>query len=146
MVAEPRRHGRLGLVPARPFYYLETLGVRVTVRPRYLPEQSLPEGGRYVFAYLVRIENVGPQAVQLLSRRWLIHDSVGEDLEVAGEGVVGRQPTLRPGEVHEYNSFCILKSPRGHMEGHYRFVRADGSELVAGIPRFDLEAPALGWS
>lgn len=139
-------HGRLADVPARPFYYLETSGVRVTVRPRYLPEQSLPEGNRYVFAYFVRIENVGAKAVQLLSRRWLIHDSVGEDLEVTGDGVVGRQPTLLPGEVHEYNSFCILKSPRGHMEGHYRFARVDGTDLVAGIPRFDLEAPAPGWS
>lgn len=146
MVAAPDARRRLGFVSARPFYYLETLGVRVTVRPRYLPEQSLPEGSRYVFAYFVRIENVGAQPVQLLARRWLIHDSVGEDLEVTGDGVVGRQPTLLPGEVHEYNSFCILKSPRGHMEGHYRFTRADGSELLAGIPRFDLEAPALGWS
>ena len=133
-------------VPGRPFFYRETLGVRVTVRPRYLPDQSLPEAGRFVFAYFVRIENVGPQPVQLLSRRWLIHDSVGEELEVAGEGVVGRQPTIGPGEVHEYNSFCILKSPRGHMAGHYRFVRADGSGFDAAIPRFELEAPALGWS
>ncbi|HEY0969924.1 MAG TPA: Co2+/Mg2+ efflux protein ApaG [Gemmatimonadales bacterium] len=126
---------------ARQFYYRETLGVRVTVRPRYLPDQSLPEGGRYVFVYFVRIENVGAQQVQLLSRRWLIHDSMGEDLEVTGDGVVGRQPTLAPGEVHEYNSFCILKSSRGHMEGHYRFVRADGSDFEAMIPRFVLEAP-----
>ncbi len=126
---------------APPFYYRETLGVRVTVRPRYLPDQSLPEGGRFVFVYFVRIENVGPQQVQLLSRRWLIHDELGEDLEVAGDGVVGRQPTLAPGEVHEYNSFCILKSPRGHMEGHYRFTRADGSDFDAVIPRFDLVAP-----
>lgn len=125
---------------ARQFFYRETSGVRVTVRPRYLADQSLPEGGRFVFAYFVRIENVGAQQVQLLSRRWLIHDSVGEDLEVVGDGVIGRQPTLPPGAVHEYNSFCILKSPRGHMEGHYRFVRADGSDFDAAIPRFELEA------
>ncbi|HEX5581414.1 MAG TPA: Co2+/Mg2+ efflux protein ApaG [Gemmatimonadaceae bacterium] len=126
-------------MPGRPFYYRETLGVRVTVRPRYLPDQSLPDGGRFVFAYFVRIENVGPAQVQLLARRWLIHDSVGEELEVMGDGVIGRQPTLPPGAVHEYSSFCILKSPRGHMEGEYRFVRDDGSEFEAAIPRFELE-------
>ena len=125
---------------ARSFFYRESHGVRVTVRPRYLAEQSLPHAGRYVFAYAVRIENVGTQPVQLLSRRWLIHDDVGEDLEVSGEGVVGEQPSLAPGTVHEYGSFCVLKSPSGWMEGHYTFVRDDGSRFRALIPRFDLDA------
>ena len=128
-------------MPARHFFYSETLGVRVTVRPRYLAEQSMPHAGRFVFAYHVRIENVGPQPVQLLSRRWLIHDDLGEELEVAGEGVIGVQPVLGPGEVHEYESFCILKSPSGFMEGHYAFVADDGVGFRALIPRFTLEAP-----
>jgi ApaG protein len=122
------------------FFYRETHGVRVTVRPRFLADQSLPTAGRFVFAYLVRIENVGARAVQLLSRRWLIHDDVGEDLEVAGDGVVGEQPSLPPGTVHEYSSFCVLKSPSGYMEGHYTFVRDDGSRFRAQIPRFTLDA------
>lgn len=124
----------------RPFFYRETLGVRITVRPRFLPEQSLPAESRFVFAYFVRIENVGERAARLHARRWLIHDSVGEDLEVMGEGVVGQQPVIEPGGVHEYNSFCVLKSHRGHMEGQYQFVRADGSVFEAEIPRFELSA------
>ncbi len=123
-----------------PFFYRLTDGIRVTVRPAYVAEQSSPGQGQFVFAYFVRIENVGPQAAQLLSRRWLIHDSIGEDTEVVGDGVVGAQPLLPPGTAHEYHSFCILKSPAGYMEGEYRFVRADGSRFSAQIPRFTLEA------
>lgn len=117
-----------------------TDGIRVTVRPVYLPEQSVREQHQFVFAYFVRIENVGSQTVQLLSRRWRIHDSIGEDTEVAGEGVVGEQPLLVSGAVHEYQSFCVLKSASGHMEGEYRFVRADSTRFDAGIPRFTLAA------
>ena len=97
---------------ARSFFYRETEGIRVTVRPVYLRDHSEPSQSHYVFAYFVRIENVGTMAAQLLTRRWLIHDSVGDgvDTEVIGEGVVGEQPTIMPGAVHEYQSFCILKS------------------------------------
>lgn len=130
----------------RPFFYHEAQGIRVTVRPRYLREQSLPEVGRFVFAYAVRIENVGALDAQLLSRRWLIHDSIGEDLEVVGDGVIGQQPVLLPGGVHEYGSFCVLKSASGHMEGHYHFRRGDGSQFDAQIPRFTLVTePAGDW-
>jgi ApaG protein len=124
----------------RPFYYRETLGIRVTVRPTYLREQSRPWQRQFVFAYAVRIENVGQAAAQLLSRRWLIHDSQGDDSEVVGDGVVGEQPLLAPGQAHEYQSFCVLKSPRGHMEGEYVFVRDDGARFEAVIPRFELDA------
>lgn len=123
-----------------PFFYRMTDGIRVSVRPTYLPEQSIPEQQQFVFAYFVRIENVGAQAAQLLSRRWRIHDSCGEDTEVAGDGVVGEQPLLSPGGVHEYQSFCVLKSPNGHMEGEYRFLRADDTRFDAVIPRFTLAA------
>jgi ApaG protein len=123
-----------------PFFYKESFGIRITVRPVYLRDQSEPSAGHYVFAYFVRIENVGDQAAQLVSRRWLIHDSIGEDTEVKGEGVVGEQPVIGAGEVHEYQSFCILKSGEGFMEGHYNFIRSDGGTFEAGIPRFVLSA------
>ena len=129
---------------ARPFYYRETLGVRITVRPQFLPDQSRPAQRHYVFAYHVRIENVGEQPARLVSRRWLIHDAAGRDTEVQGEGVVGEQPLIAPGRVHEYQSFCVLQSGAGHMEGEYNFVRADGSEFSAAIPRFELDAEADG--
>jgi ApaG protein len=124
----------------RAFFYRETEGIRITVRPRYVPEQSRPSQRHFVFAYCVRIENVSQETAQLVSRRWLIHDSVGRDTEVEGEGVVGEQPVLAPGRVHEYQSFCVLQSGSGHMEGSYRFVRADGSAFEAQIPRFILDA------
>jgi ApaG protein len=124
-----------------PFYYKLTHEIRITVRPVYMPEHSRPQQGQYVFAYFVRIENVGRQAAQLISRRWRIHDSaVSAPMEVEGLGVVGEQPVIEPGRVHEYNSFCVLKSPRGYMEGEYHFVRADDTGFDAAIPRFVLSA------
>ena len=122
------------------FFYRISSNIRVTVRPEFLPDESQPEQQRFVFAYFVRIENVGAQAVQLLSRRWHIHDSGGEDTAVAGDGVVGEQPLLVPGGVHEYRSFCVLKSANGFMDGEYRFVRADSTRFACGIPRFTLAA------
>ncbi len=129
-------------MPAKSFYYRESEGIRVTVRPVYLRDHSEPSQSHYVFAYFVRIENVGKLAAQLLTRRWLIHDSVGDgvDTEVIGEGVVGEQPTIGPGAVHEYQSFCILKSGEGYMEGHYGFLTQNGDSFEAAIPRFTLSA------
>src|SRR5688572_10970032 len=117
----------------KPFYYQETNGIRITVRPRYLVDQSQPRRATYVFAYFVRIENTSRHTVQLMSRRWLISDSIGEEHEVAGDGVVGEQPVLEPGGVHEYHSFCILKSPSGTMEGSYRFESREISAFDAAI-------------
>lgn len=127
------------------FFYKETLGIRVSVRPLYLPDHSRPSRGEYVFAYFVRIENVSRRTVQLLSRRWHIHDSIGEDIEVAGDGVVGEQPFLGPNDVHEYQSFCVLKSPSGYMEGSYRFIGADDLLFEATIPRFVLSTDGAEW-
>ena len=90
----------------------------------------------------MRLENVGEVSAQLLTRRWTITDSMGEITEVEGEGVIGEQPVLHPGRVHEYRSSCVLKSPHGHMEGEYGFVRADGGRFAAIIPRFTLDAGA----
>ncbi len=126
------------------FYYRLTEGIRITVRPYFLANQSRPSLGHFVFAYAVRIENVGLDQVQLLSRLWKIHDSVGvgEDHEVRGDGVVGEQPILGSGMVHHYESYCILKSPSGYMEGHYEFARDNRTRFLAFIPRFDLDASA----
>jgi ApaG protein len=125
-----------------PFYYRLSNAIRVTVRPWYLASHSRPGLGHYVFGYHVRIENVGGAAVQLLTRHWLIRDSIGEEAELHGEGVVGEQPVLPPFAAHEYQSYCILKSPSGTMEGHYTFGRPDGTRIRAAIPRFDLDAGA----
>ena len=129
----------------RPFYYQETKGLRITVRPSFRPDQSMPSRGTYVFAYHVRIENVSSSIWQLLTRHWHIVDSAGEEHRVAGEGVVGEQPLLGVGDVYEYQSFCVLKSSSGHMEGHYHFVGKDGSTLDAQIPRFYLTTEVAEW-
>ncbi len=125
---------------ANGFFYRITNGIRITVRPLFLPEQSSAERRQFVFAYFIRIENTGEKTAQLLTRHWRIHDSAGEDSEVEGDGVIGQQPSITPGGVHEYQSFCVLKSRRGHMEGTYHFVREDGSAFDAEIPRFEMEA------
>jgi len=113
-----------------------TEGVRVTVTPYYLERQSDPAEPRYVFVYRIRIENVGDTPATLRWRHWYIHDAAAGDSEVQGEGVVGQQPTVRPGAVHEYESFCVLQGPEGHMEGYYVMERPDGSTFRAAIPRF----------
>lgn len=118
------------------FFYRITEGIRVTAQPFYVAEQSDPSEQRYVFVYHIRIENVGKEPAQLLWRHWHIHDPVGGDNEVEGEGVVGQKPLLEPGDVHEYQSFCVLRAPHGHMEGTYQFRRPDGSIFDAAIPRF----------
>ncbi len=123
-----------------PLYHQITNGVRISARPSWLREQSQPMLGQFVFAYRIRIENTGPLAARLLTRRWLIHDEGAADTVVEGEGVVGEQPHLSPGAVHEYSSFCVLRTPNGWMEGSYHFVRDDGSSFEAVIPRFTLSA------
>lgn len=119
-----------------PFYHRITEGIRITARPRYLPEQSNPGGGKFVFAYHIRIENVGSQPARLMTRRWLIHDEGAGDTVVEGDGVVGEQPRIAPGAAHEYSSFCVLTTPRGWMEGSYSFVHDDGTQREALVPRF----------
>ena len=117
-------------------FHRVTEGIRVTVTPFYLDRQSDPEEPRYVFAYRVRIENVGDTAATLRWRHWFIHDAAAGDSEVQGEGVIGEQPTVPPGAVHEYESFCVLQGQEGHMEGYYVMERPDGTTFRAAIPRF----------
>jgi ApaG protein len=119
-------------------YYRISEGIRVTAQPFYLDYESDPGEPRYVFAYRIRIENVGDAAAQLRWRHWYIHDPVAGDSEVEGEGVIGEQPLLAPGAVHEYQSFCVLRGPRGRMEGYYVFERPDGASFRAEIPAFEL--------
>jgi ApaG protein len=118
-----------------------TEGIRVTVNGTFRPDRSEPDRGRWMFTYTVRIANEGPTAAQLVSRHWIITDANGERQEVTGEGVVGHQPRLAPGEEFEYTSFCVLDTPHGSMRGNYRMVRTDGSSFEARIAPFPLVVP-----
>lgn len=128
---------------SRPFYYKETYGFRISVRPAYLAAESDTASGRFVFSYMVRIENCSTQCAQLQSRHWYITDSIGEQYTVVGDGVIGQQPRLCPGEVHEYRSFCVLKSRQGTMSGFYTFVNDAEVLFDTTIPLFELTASGL---
>jgi ApaG protein len=123
----------------RSLFHSVTSGIRVTARPYFAPEHSDISASRYVFVYRIRIENVGQHTAQLLWRHWYIHDDIAGDTEVDGAGVIGEQPILAPGDVHEYESFCVLQGASGHMEGYYLFRRSDGDEVRVTIPRFLLQ-------
>lgn len=120
-----------------------TQGITVRVSVSYLPEQSEPGKNRWFWAYHVRIENQGRQAVQLVSREWVISDGRGATHEVRGEGVVGEQPVIEPGGSFDYVSGCPLTTPTGAMEGRYFMVGANGASFPVEIPRFPLVAPAV---
>jgi len=122
-------------------YEQSTAGIRVRVEPRYSLADSEPQEGNFVFSYQIEMANEGVDPARLLYRYWRIHDSVGEDSEVEGEGVVGEQPRLEPGGAHRYRSFCVLRSPSGYMEGFYTFERPDGLRFQVDVPRFYLTAP-----
>ena len=124
-------------------YEKATEGIRVQVRPSFSLADSDPSDGTFVFSYNISMANEGETAAQLLWRHWRIHDAVGEDSMVDGEGVVGEQPVLEPGESHEYRSYCVLRSPVGYMEGHYTFVRSDGETFKVEVPRFHLNGPIV---
>jgi ApaG protein len=113
----------------------------VSAQPRYLPQHSDPQGGRYVFAYTIRIINTGEVAAKLLSRHWIITDSNQHIEEVRGPGVVGEQPHLDPGASYEYTSGCPLETPVGTMRGSYQCVADDGTQFEAPIPEFVLSMP-----
>ena len=115
--------------------------IDVAVRSRFLPEQSLPEDGRFVFAYTIRIRNTGSVPARLLSRHWLITDDNGKVVEVRGDGVVGEQPWLRPGEDFEYTSGAVLETAVGTMQGSYQMLADDGTRFEADIAPFTLSVP-----
>lgn len=122
-------------------YSATTRDVRVMVSPRFLPEQSDPQRGRFFWAYSVRIENVGNATVQLISRHWVITDGLNHVEEVRGPGVVGEQPVLKPGESFEYTSGCPLPTASGGMEGSYQMLTTDGETFDAAVPAFSLHLP-----
>ncbi|HEY6879287.1 MAG TPA: Co2+/Mg2+ efflux protein ApaG [Polyangiales bacterium] len=118
-----------------------TSGIRITVRCRYVAEQSMPALQRYAFAYTVRIRNEGMRVVQLVSRHWIITDCMGKKDEVHGPGVVGEQPILRPGQAFEYTSVAVLDTPRGEMCGSYQMQVINGRAFDAAIAPFLLAMP-----
>ena len=121
---------------------LITQGIKVTVLPSYQAAYSRPALGRYIFAYHIIIENLSADTVQLLRRHWFIWDSNGTIREVEGEGVIGQQPLLAPGQKHEYASWCDLTTGIGRMHGAFLMRRdMDGKEFQVGIPQFRMVAP-----
>ena len=112
----------------------------VEVRPQYLPQQSAPEEGLFVFAYTITITNTGEVAAQLIARTWNVNDANGHTEKVRGLGVVGQQPLLRPGQAFEYTSGTRLRTPTGTMHGSYLCVAEDGERFDADIPMFVLDA------
>ncbi len=142
-ILETFKHRRLiGKGPLVNRFAATTEDITVTVRPVYLDGQSDMIQKKFVFAYFIRIENNSREKVQLLRRHWIINHSTGKVEEVDGEGVIGKQPVLAPGQAHEYNSYCVLESFEGTMEGTYLMRRPTGETFKVVIPRFVLRAAA----
>lgn len=125
------------------FYYVATTeNITIRVRPLFVEDRSNILQREFFFVYFIEIENNGKEPVRLLRRHWYIHDDGGVDHEVEGDGVIGQQPLIQPGGVHRYNSFCVLQSFEGSMEGTYQMERTDGSLFEVVIPKFKLIARA----
>ena len=118
-----------------------TRGIRIQVKSSYLSDRSSPKDSQYLFAYHVRVSNVGSETAQLVSREWIITSAEGEVERVKGPGVVGEQPVLQPGASFEYTSYCPLKTAVGSMHGSYQMVTNDGEKFDATIAPFTLAAP-----
>jgi ApaG protein len=118
-----------------------TDGIRVRVRSQFLPEQSSPRDDRYVFAYTITISNESTYTAQLRTRHWIITDARGSVEEVRGDGVIGEQPRLSPGQTFQYTSGCVLQTSVGTMQGSYRFWKDDGTYFDAQIAPFSLASP-----
>lgn len=117
--------------------------INVDVATNYIDDQSEPDAGRYVFAYTITISNRGNIPAQLLSRHWIITDANGKVQEVSGDGVVGVQPRLNPGEKFSYSSGAVLETPVGAMQGSYRMEAENGTSFDAPIPPFTLAVPGV---
>ena len=118
-----------------------TRGIRIQVKSTYLSDRSSPRDSQYLFAYTVRISNVGADTAQLVSREWIITSAEGDVERVKGPGVVGEQPVLPPGGAFEYTSYCPLKTAVGSMQGSYQMVTAGGEKFDAQIAPFTLAVP-----
>ena len=117
--------------------------VSVRVEPNYLADQSEPDEERYVFSYTVTIRNTGEKPARLLTRHWIITDGNGKTQEVRGDGVVGEQPHLDPGEQYRYTSGTVSETPVATMQGSYQMVADDGTRFEADIPVFTLSTPHI---
>ncbi len=122
-------------------YQSTTRSIQVTVEPDFIEEQSSPREGRYFWAYTIEISNLGAVPVQLCARHWKITDANGRTEEVRGPGVVGKQPTIAPGETFAYTSGCPLTTPSGIMVGSYQMENESGERFTIAIPAFSLDMP-----
>jgi ApaG protein len=118
-------------------------GIDIDVETNFLPDQSDPEDERYVFGYTITIHNDGKVPVRLMTRRWVITDASGKVQEVEGDGVIGKQPKIRPGTFHRYSSLSVIETPVGTMEGSYGMVDDEGLPFDADIPMFRLAVPGI---
>jgi ApaG protein len=124
-----------------PMYQAVTRNITVTVSPRFIPERSSSDERVYFWTYTIEIRNHGDKTVQLKTRHWVITDGTGQTQEVSGEGVIGKEPVLKPGEVFEYTSGVPLPTPSGFMVGTYGMVTPDGERFEVAIPAFSLDSP-----
>jgi len=124
-------------------YRAVTRHIEVIVEPAFLPERSSAEDGQFFWAYTIVIVNSGPETVQLRTRHWIITDGTGRSQEVRGEGVVGEQPVLEPGERFEYTSGVPLQTPSGFMTGSYQMVTDNVEPFEIDIPAFSLDSPNI---
>lgn len=115
--------------------------IRIEVNTRYLHEQSDPDASHYAFAYTVEISNTGTETIKLLNRHWLITDDNDKVEEVRGEGVIGQQPEIQPGQSFHYTSGTVIETKVGTMHGDYEMLTADGKTIKAAIPPFLLALP-----
>jgi ApaG protein len=122
-------------------YEALTENIRVVVNPQFLEGQSKPDDGKYVWAYTITVENQGVETITLLTRHWIITDGFGRRQDVRGDGVVGEQPRLGPGESFQYTSGCPLNTPSGMMVGSYGMITSTGRALDVAIPAFSLDSP-----
>ena len=120
-----------------------TTSLKITVETHYLADQSEPESERYVFAYTITIQNTGAVSARLLDSHWIITDANGKVQQVRGDGVVGEQPTIMPGQKHRYSSGAVIETPVGTMEGSYGMRSDDGAQFRADIPCFRLAVPGV---
>ena len=121
----------------------ENYNTQIEVQTTYISEQSDPDQNRFVFAYTITISNEGQVPAKLLARHWIITNADGKVEEVEGEGVVGEQPHLNPGEQFQYTSGTVLETPVGSMHGTYQMIADDGVEFKAEIPVFTLSVPKM---
>lgn len=130
-------------MPTPPMSDITTHGIRVGATAYYLPEESSPDQNEYVFGYRILIVNHRDEPARLISRHWHIIDSQGDKREVRGQGVIGQNPRLEPGQAFKYSSFCVLPTPWGTMEGTYKMQQDNGSLFDIAIARFYLATDKL---